>query len=312
MTIRRRLVVTIDRAGARLAQFVSQPGAQGFEVFDGVDLTDPQRAAEVEMDREMLLFRYGRTLAPGEIGCALSHQGVMRAIAADPALEEDDLVLVVEDDAVLHPDLEQVLSWIATLRFDLMALHHGSASRLGLLEPEGSELMERLYPLSPLAVTHAPTGFRAGFTTPESWMGTVGYVVRKGAAARLSGLEVGPLGRVADDYRVIVDHGLRVCQIRPSLVWESPEFDSVITQSGRTLGSTDTSDQDVARRMREQASSRSLRVRKSVWVLTRDLTSRIPSRVRHHKASDALRVRWNVQFQRLAPRVRHLLRPGLP
>lgn len=313
MTIKERWVVTVDRRGSRLAQFSAQPGGIEFAIFDGVDLRSTSKESVAGLaDQTILRHRYGRSLAPGEIGCALSHRELMSAIAANPALADDDVVLVVEDDAVLHPDLDALLPWLVDQPFDLMPLHHGSASRLGLPEPEGLALMDAVYPLSPLARRHPVKPFRAGYTTPEAWMATVAYLVRKRAATHLVGVEQGPITRVADDYRVIADLGLRVCQVRPSLAWESSDQVSEITASGRVLGDPLTTEDEIIQRMRQQASSRSLRARKVGWLLLRDAVSRWPWGVRHNAAAERIRRSWNGNFVRIPARVRHLLRPGVP
>ncbi|PKH37655.1 Glycosyltransferase involved in LPS biosynthesis, GR25 family [Nocardioides alpinus] len=308
-----RFVVTVDRDGPRMQEFRDQPGGHRFEVFDGVDL---RRETPVEVagrvDGAVLRSRYARDLAPGEVGCALSHREVMKHIASLSALSDLDAVLVVEDDAVLHEDLEMLLPWLLEQPFDVMPLHHGSASRLGIAEPEGSLLMERLYPMSPWARSNATGGFRVGYTSPEAWMLTVGYLVRKRAARHLARLEEGLLTRVADDYRVIGNHGLRVCQVRPSLIWESANQESVITGTGRVLGSSDTTDTDVIRRMRSQATSRGLHLRKQAWLTGRDLSSRLPWSVRQSALSRRARASWNDAVPRMPARLRHLARPGVP
>ena len=313
MSIAARYVVTVDPGGPRMRGFREQDGGSRFEVFNGVDLRGAT-AAEVEsrVDVDVVRSRYGRHLAAGEVGCALSHLALMAKIGADEVLNDADAVLVVEDDAILHEDLDVLLPWLTSHPFDLMPLHHGSASRLGLLEPEGAELMETLYPLSPLSRLDPSGRFRVGYTTPEAWMGTLGYVVRKHVAAHLARVDAGPLTRVADDYRVIGDHGIRLCQVRPSLIWESDEQTSVITGTGRVLGATDASDGEIADRMRIQADNMSLRRRKLAWLVGRDVASRLPWQLRHVRPVEAGRSWWNLAVPRMPPRVRHLVRPGVP
>lgn len=313
MTVKERWVVTVDRRGSRLAEFSAQPGGTAFAIFDGVDLRSrSEESVACLADQKILRHRYGRSLAPGEIGCAMSHRELMSVIATNPSLAEDDVILVVEDDAVLHPQLDALLPWLVAQPFDLMPLHHGSASRVGLPDPSGLALMDAVYPLSPLARQHPASPFRAGYTTPEAWMGTLGYLVRKRTARHLVAVEQGPVTRVADDYRVIADLGLRVCQVRPSLVWESSDQVSEITATGRESGSPLITEDDVIQRLRQQASSRSLRARKICWLLLRDAVSRWPWGVKHNPAAERIRRSWNDNVAEMPPRVRHLLRPGVP
>ncbi len=311
MNVRTRYVLTVDRDGERLEEFLAQRDAHRFEVVDGVDLRGLAAATvAAQLDHDTLQRRYGRTLAAGEAGCTLSHRMLMEMIAVNDDLHDDDVALVVEDDAVLHPELETVLPWLASQPFDVMPLHHGSANRLGVDGVDGDRLMDRLYPLSPLSRHHEGGAFRVGLTTPESWMLTVGYLVRKRAARHLSSHERGPVDRVADDYRVLSDLGLRVCQVRPSLVWESPNQVSVITGSGRTLGNLQEGEAEIAHRMLAQAASSQLRWRKLAWLLGRDATSRLPWWIRHCLTVDGVRATWNRGVLRMPERARHLVRPG--
>ena len=313
MTVRARYVVTVDRSGSRLMEFLAQDGASEFQVVDGVDLRlEPPTSVARLVDEVALLRRYGRLLAPGEVGCALSHRKVMNLVAEDTRLEDDDAVLVVEDDAVLHPDLESLLPWLTRQTFDLMPLHHGSADRLGIPSCDGSRLVDRLYPLSPLARRHSTRSFSVGVTSPDAWMGTIGYLVRKRAAIHLASSERGALNRVADDYRLMGEMGLRVCQVRPSLLWESDRQGSVITPTGRILGGVDVTTTEVARRMADQAKSGSLRLRKQTWLLGRDLLTRLPWKVRYVSSAQRLRFSWNELVPRMPARIRHLIRPGTP
>lgn len=309
MTVARRYVVTVDRRGARLSAFLAQRGADAFEVFDGVDLRASTWEALADLvDEPEIRRRYGRRLSPGEVGCALSHRSVMALIAADETISSDEVALVVEDDAVLHPDLDAVLPWLVSQPFDVMPLHHGGWS---LDTESGRRLMERVYPLSPLAKRTTASGHVAGFTTPESWMLAVGYLVRKRAAHHIVQHESGLVGRVADDYRVLGDLGLRVCQVRPSLIWESG-IDSVITPTGRVISAVDATELEIVGRLRRQGDNSSLHGRKIAWLVTRDLSSRLPWSIRHSSPMESLRRSWNRAMAHLPLRVRRIFRPGAP
>ncbi|KRE97322.1 hypothetical protein ASG76_00910 [Nocardioides sp. Soil774] len=309
MNLSRRIVVTVDRQGSRLAEFLGQPGGAQFEVFDGVDMRGSGWEAAAALVDQLEIHRlYARPLSPGEVGCALSHQKVLAVIAADESMGDHDVALVVEDDATLHPRLESLLPWLVEQPFDVMPLHHGG---LGLDEDAGRQLMERVFPMSPLATQANGSEFRVGFTTPESWMLAVGYLVRKRAARHLCRQDGLLLTRLPDDYRVIGDHGLRVCQVRPSLIWESAVQPSSITPTGRVIGAGDATECDVVRRLERQAANRSLYLRKVTWLVARDLSSRLPWSVRHSAPVESVRGAWNAALPHLPRRVRRLLRPGV-
>lgn len=307
-----RFVITVDGEGGRMRTFLGQPGAEHFAIWSGVDLRRAD-ADEVSarVDPHALLGRYGRLLAPGEVGCALSHRALMHHLAGDPDLGDEDVVLVVEDDAVLHPDLEETLPWLVAQRFDVLTLHHGVPE--GLASAAGHrerDVMERAYPLSPLATTD-PTGrYRAGVTSPESWMLTVGYLVRKRAAATLVREETGPVARVADDYRVMGELGLRVCQVRPGLVSQSDTATSTIDATGRGAGVSVASNEELTRRLEAIGDDTLLRRRKVAWLVSRDVVTRAPWRLLHDRPVAGARRGWNRAFERLPATARHLLRPG--
>ena len=309
MTVVRRYVITVDREGARLSEFLAQPGADEFEIFDGVDLRgSPPDVVAGLVDEGEIRRKYARPLSPGEVGCALSHRALMSLIAANDDMSPDDVALVVEDDATLHPRLDSLLPWLESQPFDVMPLHHGGWD---LDTDSGRRLMERVYPMSPLAKSATGADFVAGFATPEAWMLAVGYLVRKRAARHLAENEPALVDRVADDYRAIGDLGLRVCQVRPSLVWESGR-ESVITPTGRVISEVESTGVEVVGRLQKQAANDALHARKLLWLVARDVSSRLPWVVRHSPPVESLRRSWNGVVPRLPQRLRRVLRPGAP
>ncbi|MGY4829807.1 glycosyltransferase family 25 protein [Sphaerotilaceae bacterium SBD11-9] len=110
-------VINLEKDDVRRAQITAQlnEAGQAFEIFPGVygkDLSDEELRRSYDAQaaacgrREMTL---------GEIGCALSHLGVYRAI-----LERNlPFALVLEDDVKLGPDFARVLPQLeACLRVD--------------------------------------------------------------------------------------------------------------------------------------------------------------------------------------------------
>ncbi|WP_420063990.1 glycosyltransferase family 25 protein [Microbacterium bandirmense] len=87
----RSVVINLPGAEARLAAFRAAERSVGLdsEVFSAVDGRSMA---------ELPLHRHG--LTPGEVGCVLSHQRLLRSVAS----EERDWVLVLEDDVLFWDD----------------------------------------------------------------------------------------------------------------------------------------------------------------------------------------------------------------
>ena len=171
--------------------------------------------------------------------------------------------------------------------------------------------MERVYPMSPLA--RSATGADASPASPRLRHGCSRWaiLVRKRAARHLAENEPALVDRVADDYRVIGDLGLRVCQVRPSLVWESGR-ESVITPTGRVTPKVESTGVEVVGRLQKQGGNHVLHARKLLWLVARDVSSRLPWVVRHSPPTESLRRSWNGIVPRLPQRMRRVLRPGAP
>jgi glycosyl transferase family 25 len=122
-------VINLDRAPDRLARISPRLAALGlpftrWAAVDGRTLT-PQQAAQ--LDEATYRRRHGMTPLPGELGCYLSHVGVVQAFLASPA----KAALVLEDDVQLHDSLPAVLRGLLQCpeRWDMVklsAVHRGT------------------------------------------------------------------------------------------------------------------------------------------------------------------------------------------
>ncbi|MEV0571647.1 glycosyltransferase family 25 protein [Micrococcus luteus] len=101
----RRVVIALPDS-TRLSGFRAQPGGEDFEVFDAID----NRAGSVTglFDVERFRDYFQREPRPAEIGCTLSHMGVMRSFAEEVGADHD-LLLVAEDDARLVEGFESIV-----------------------------------------------------------------------------------------------------------------------------------------------------------------------------------------------------------
>lgn len=87
-------VISLDRTPARWAEFRThnkELSCSRFSAVDGLTIKEPDPA----------LFEPGLRYSPGALGCAASHIALWRTIA-----QEKVPVIVLEDDAICHRDLE--------------------------------------------------------------------------------------------------------------------------------------------------------------------------------------------------------------
>lgn len=122
-------VVNLDRAAERLQRIAPQLQGAGLAwtrlpAVDGRQLQPAQLAA---LDSEAYRRKHGMEPALGELGCYLSHVGVMQAFLASPHA----YALVLEDDALLTPALPAVLRGLIAnpTRWDMVklsAVHSGT------------------------------------------------------------------------------------------------------------------------------------------------------------------------------------------
>lgn len=117
-----------------------------FRFFDGVDgrpFSDEMR----ERAAPSRLRRYWNRLTCGEIGCALSHLGAIRAIAAD----SHPFGIVLEDDVAIDPSFPEFLREIERNPppFDVMWLCQSSGKRHRVILPvctlAGRQIRARVY-----------------------------------------------------------------------------------------------------------------------------------------------------------------------
>lgn len=122
-------VINLDRSPERLARIRAQLERLGLPwtrlpAVDARTLTAQQRAA---LDERAYERKHGKTPAPGELGCYLSHVAAMQALLASP----HRFGLVLEDDVILQDSLPAVLRGLAAHpdRWDvvkLSAVHSGT------------------------------------------------------------------------------------------------------------------------------------------------------------------------------------------
>jgi glycosyl transferase family 25 len=109
-----------------------------FEFVDGIDLRGADITSHPDYDGLRRRLFFGRDLAPGELGCLLSHRKVYQ-IMTDRAIPH---ALVLEDDAGLEDDLPQVLrtllgsplAWDLIRFLDKKKVYRKKCRRIGMID----------------------------------------------------------------------------------------------------------------------------------------------------------------------------------
>lgn len=162
-------VINLDRSPERLSRIAASLGrlAIPFQRFAGIEGRDIDPDASPDFCRAEYERRHGKKPMPCEIGCFLSHLGVMRAFLQTSAR----FCLVLEDDAIPGDDLPDVLEGLGQAEEEWnIALLYGNYP--GLAQP-----------LRRLSARHELVGYLARQT------GAVAYAIdRKAAAAYLNHL----------------------------------------------------------------------------------------------------------------------------
>lgn len=176
-------VINLEKDVARRESISAQLDTLGlpFEIVPGVygaSLTEQQRA-QVYDDRKAKLHR-ARSLVSAEIGCALSHLKVYRAIV-DRGL---DAALILEDDVILPNDLKEFL-------YKCTSYLEASMPSVWLLSPaEGKANASSSLQISAL---HRLLPYRSGYYTSS-------YLLTRAAASTLL-RELEPVSDVADCWQ---------------------------------------------------------------------------------------------------------------
>jgi glycosyl transferase family 25 len=186
-----------------------------YEFFDAVRGAD--RMEDPDWYDEAAARRLeGRGLRAGEVGCALSHQ----AVYAEIVRRGQQYALILEDDAILHPELPKVLSAIesgASSQGDVVFLERCDHAR-----PGSARRITKTFSLA------APILVASG-----SCAQSAGYVVTLEAAKAMSGFNV-PVRFPADNWGYYRGR-VRFLGVRPSLtlIRQENSFGSTINAGGK-------------------------------------------------------------------------------
>ena len=213
-------VINLDRSADRLTSISAHLHRLGLDftrisAVDGSALTTSQRTLEYSPVKNRKAYR--RALSNGEIGCYLSHRACWQQIVD----EHLDVALILEDDAVLHQRLPELLATIEQLSspWELTILCDPQKNK----KANSSRPLNQDYQLS--EYKKLPSG-------------AIGYAVSAHGAAKLVEARA-TFGRpVDDDMQFYWEYQGLVFGVEPSPIWHSEATaGSDIDASGRRQGS---------------------------------------------------------------------------
>ncbi len=233
-------VITLDPGSARFAQFRAANAHLSFQLFravPGAGLSREERLVQNLVTRECLDTG---AVTDGEIGAAASHLALWRE-----AKHRNVPMLILEDDAITHPKIAEVVAGLDTSGMDLLFFAVNTDTLLGTVSPEGvrefSSFVDRYPPpqriveilagadLRKLTLRRMLNGFGmcCYLVTPQGAEKLIRDVlplrIETIAIPGLSGVNV---GGTSIDRRLNALYGdLRAFIMRPFLAW-TPNTDS--------------------------------------------------------------------------------------
>lgn len=212
-------VINLPRSTDRRIHMRRQLERLGIEhefigAVDGAALTRGERKWLVDED---VVARAPDWLRPGIIGCCLSHVDAYRAIVADDA----PAALVLEDDAVLPPDTEEIIATLESQldRREVVLMYYRSIRPCRLSDYNALPLIgdsRLLYPFD-LEQLNATTAY---VITREACLSMIDFVI--------------PVRTGPDSWEVFVEAGAldRVRCVRPRPFGARTDFKSTIDYLG--------------------------------------------------------------------------------
>ncbi|HIF9471054.1 TPA: glycosyltransferase family 25 protein [Photobacterium damselae] len=192
---RERIQDRLDKLGISDYEF--------FNAYDARDKSDEQLSKVFDINKFAL--RYKRKPAKGEIGCTLSHFYIWEKIAKS----KSENWVILEDDAILSrcfiglKKIEKFPDGITSIGFSKISYIKGF-------------FLFFKYPLYNISLCKK---FLCGEMKSHSFRGTVGYILNKNTAKKLSNIDDKYPCFLADDFDYI-KNVVKTRVLRPLLVYE--------------------------------------------------------------------------------------------
>lgn len=198
---------SVDRRERVLAETEKYPcmDVELVEAVDGKSLSQEEK--DYRFDSMKFVYRMGRTVFPGEIGCTLSHRECYHRFVNS----EEEVALVLEDDVCFF-DKEHVDSFLQELSRKMMK---DKPCIITLTR-------HRFY----FSKKKAEIGQFSIYRVREAW-GTCAYLMNKEAARKM--LSIPKSYFVADDYLLMGKMGICVQGVHPLLAMGASEMKKMET-----------------------------------------------------------------------------------
>ena len=196
----------------------------------GKEIPDPEKARLISKKRQDFLTT---PLSDGALGCLMSHRIIWQKMQD----EKIETALVLEDDAIISPDILDILPRLKKLegRFDLINLH----DRKDKLLVDIAQISDQ-YRLS---------------TTRYNAIGTVSYVISRNAAQTLLEESFPVIFEVDVLINRWWDHGLQTLVVKPVVVREDDAPSTIGYGQGKVKWPKDSISHGIKRRLNRAADS---------------------------------------------------------
>lgn len=232
----KKFLISLAKDSYRRELFFAQPNTDDVTLFSAVNMLDKtEQDFSALFDVDKFQQRYGRAVTRGEIGCTLSHLQVYEKLANDPAIQDNEFVLICEDDALFVENYQFVLDQLLqqSLNAEIILVGQSKIAQFDDLE------LEINYPTTFQALRKpiAHTNYHYALPYKNYFAGTVTYLIRKSAVNKfLMQLKEGLPYWLADDY-VLFAEALQIetLVIRPLLAIENPLLESNLSGARKDL-----------------------------------------------------------------------------
>ncbi len=185
-----------------------------FSFYDAVDLRccdDKEIKNRINGLNKSGLYLTEREMTPGEIGCFLSHRGIMNELVFSDVTEQ--FALVIEDDAEINNNFPIIINKITQQisSEDICILGYSKLNRMD---------EKRFFHFQPISRSVKIDAGYIGQPIKQWTCGTVCYLIGRNAAKKI--IESNHIS-FADDWLMIKALGINVYHFRPLLVFENNE-----------------------------------------------------------------------------------------
>ena len=204
------IVINLKRAEERRNYISKQLNhfGQNFEIFEGMDWRDIDPTLLSSTAKNLKIRKSFRPMTRGQMGCNLSHRGVLKWLADS----SEEMITILEDDVRLSEDFPETLTAIENTphNFDIIFL----SSRVFVSSRRRITDLINLVPINQIYYLSLSKRLDGG---------ALGYVITKSAAKQFLKTLPLPTGPFDDALHAYFMHGLETFTLNPQIVFHGIE-----------------------------------------------------------------------------------------